>query len=408
MNGAKNIFFQAKADGVNKVSLCFLHPVKGIRQLDVPTAEFNDDNALRRTLSSVDLTDFGPVSQSFLVPEFDTYRTIWTPDNNNQNAVVFCDVANEKKATFCPRILLKENLENLRNNGFGDLMLGLEYEYIQYPKSSFMAVIMNIIHLCATTGDYIEMMLTNYLASVDGKKQFSEFVVSTREELARCLELSGVGVARQYQEWFYQPEIATKKKNALETCDDFFIVKKIFQDYCTKHKIPTTFIPHLNHELLTTGMHFNMSLEKSGTNLFTFNNIQLCDNFEKAIADSSCGLRFLACTKDSSLKRIRRRGSFSPGHKEGFFDKESRVEWKDPDALIDSPHLLASAISCVTLRRMRGNFVMPDPLVLWKSKQERITHKKSAQSFMDDENIQASFVSAPQLPQYLVDERLNR
>jgi glutamine synthetase len=193
-------------------------------------------------------------SDMFLRPDINSFAIFpWKPEVGKV-ARLICDVYNPDGTPFegDPRYVLTKVLKKAETMGYDTFNVGPECEFFLFLKN----------------GDGSPTTITH-----DNASYFDLGPVDLGENARRdmCLALQEMGFEIEQSHHEVAPgqhEIDFKYNDALTTADAILTFKLVVKTIAHKHGLHATFMPKPIFGINGSGMHINMSLFKSGINVF--------------------------------------------------------------------------------------------------------------------------------------------
>lgn len=195
----------------------------------------------------------GDESDMFLCPDPDTFEILsWRPQSGKV-ARLICDVmtTDGMPLSYDPRVILKRTLEEARREGIL-CNVGPECEFFLFQTDDEGRP------TTESTEDagYLDL----------GQSDLGENV---RRDMVFALEDMNFDIEASYHEKGPgQHEIDFKYNNALRAADHIVTFKLAVKNIAKKHGLIATFMPKPMQNVMGSGMHINISLDRYGKNLF--------------------------------------------------------------------------------------------------------------------------------------------
>ncbi|MBE3642616.1 type I glutamate--ammonia ligase [Bacillus anthracis] len=270
----EDIFRLAKEENVKYIRLQFTDLLGVIKNVEIPVSQLTKalDNKMMFDGSSIEGFVRIEESDMYLYPDLDTWVIFpWTAEKGKV-ARLICDIYNADGTPFegDPRNNLKRVLKEMEALGFSDFNLGPEPEFFLFKVDEKGNPTLEL----NDNGGYFD------LAPMDLGENCRRDIVLELEEMGFEIEASHHEVAPG------QHEIDFKYANAIRSCDDIQTFKLVVKTIARKHGLHATFMPKPLYGVNGSGMHCNLSLFKSGENVFFDQNgdLQLSDDARHFIA----------------------------------------------------------------------------------------------------------------------------
>jgi len=193
-------------------------------------------------------------SDMYLHPDVDTFVIFpWRPQTGKV-ARLICDVYNPDGTPFegDPRNVLKRAVKKAVDMGFDTLNVGPECEFFMFLTDSEG----NPTTITHDNGGYFDL----------GPVDLGE---NARRDMCLALEEMGFEIEASHHEVAPgQHEIDFKYADALTTADAILTFKLVVKTIAQRHGLHATFMPKPLFGINGSGMHTNVSLFKSGKNVF--------------------------------------------------------------------------------------------------------------------------------------------
>ncbi|MFD0771208.1 type I glutamate--ammonia ligase [Bacillus sp. CGMCC 1.60114] len=270
----EDIFRLAKEENVKYIRLQFTDLLGSIKNVEIPVSQLTKalDNKMMFDGSSIEGFVRIEESDMYLYPDLDTWVVFpWTAEKGKV-ARLICDIYNADGTPFDgdPRNNLKRMLKEMEELGFTDFNLGPEPEFFLFKVDEKGNPTLEL----NDNGGYFD------LAPMDLGENCRRDIVLELEEMGFEIEASHHEVAPG------QHEIDFKYASAIKACDDIQTFKLVVKTIARKHGLHATFMPKPLFGVNGSGMHCNLSLFKSGENVFYDQNgdLQLSDDARHFIA----------------------------------------------------------------------------------------------------------------------------
>ncbi len=357
------------------VSICNIKQIKYIRLqftdlkgmlkiITIPSYRLNDilEGNITFDSSSVCLLTSENDTNLYLMPDINTFLILnYIEDINNKTARFICDIYkyNEqlnKKVPYshCSRIILKNTLQKLKEEGIDKINIGFEMEFFIFKTKNNKP----ILEL------YDNNSYCDFLTDINYKKCINEILYQLKQHSFNIETFHHEASPSQY-------EINFKYSDALTSCDNVMTFKMIVKEIALKYKFYISFMPKPIYGINGSGMHLNVSLEDfEGINVFDNKNenntpSSECDKFINGILTHAKGLTLITNPIVNSYKRLQK-GYEAPCYiSYSLYDRSSmiripnvgsntRIEIRTPDGS-SNPYLCSSVVLISGLDGIKGN-----------------------------------------------------
>lgn len=354
------------------ISICNIKQIKYIRLqftdlkgmlkiITIPSYRLNEilEGNITFDSSSVCLLTSESDTNLYLVPDINTFLILnYIEDINNKTARFICDIykyneqLNKKEPySHCPRIILKNTLKKLKEEGINKINIGFEMEFFIFKTKNNKP----ILEL------YDNNSYCDLPADINYKKCINEILYQLKQHSFNIETFHHEASPSQY-------EINFKYSDALTSCDNVMTLKMIVKDIALKYKLYISFMPKPIYGINGSGMHLNVSLiDFEGNNLFYYNNEfkTHLNKFISGILTHAKGITLITNPIVNSYKRLQK-GYEAPCYiSYSLYDRSSmiripnvgsntRIEIRTPDSS-SNPYLCSTVVLLSGLDGIKGN-----------------------------------------------------
>jgi glutamine synthetase len=325
----EDVLKMAKEGQVSYIRLQFTDMLGTIKAVEIPASKLEEAIDGKIMFDGSSIEGFVRIKEAdmYLRPDLDTWMIMYFEDSTyGRVGRLICDVYTPAGKPFPgdPRFILKKQVKNMNDHGFGALNIGFEPEFFLFKlDSNGEAIIQPNDH-----ASYFD------LAPLDG----AEFV---RRDI--CLELEKLGFIVQtahHEVAAGQNEINFRFADVVTACDNVQTFKQVVKVVARKHGYVASFMPKPIESVNGSGMHTNCSLaDMKGNDIFfdPKDPMQLslvCRKWMTGILTHARGLAALTNPTVNSYKRL------IPGYEAPCY-----VCWSDANrsALIRIPAIRGNA-----------------------------------------------------------------
>lgn len=250
-----DIVKMVEEEDVEFIRLQFTDIFGSLKNVAVTTSQLEKVLNNQCVFDGSSIESFASIGESdmYLHPELDTFVIFpWRPQSGKV-ARFICDIYKPDGTPFegSPRYILKKTIEEAEKLGY-ELKVGPECEFFLFDLGEDGEVKAQT----KESGGYFDV------SPLDSGE-------NARREMVLMLEQMGFTVESSFHEEANgQHEIDFKYSDAMSTADNIMTFKMAVRTIARRHGMHATFMPKPNSDKDGSGMHINLSIEKSGRNIF--------------------------------------------------------------------------------------------------------------------------------------------
>ncbi len=242
----QHVLEQAKADGVQFVSLQLTDVVGAIKNVTIPLHKLPEVLESGIWFDGSSIQGFTRIYESdmFMIPDVNTYRVLPWTEGDHRLARIICDAYTPDGEPFegDPRRVLRRQLQRAQAMGFG-FVTSSEPEFFLFRKGDGDA--RPVVHDVAGYFDFSPRDLAS----------------EVRQDIILALEAMGIEVERGHHEVATgQHEINFRYADALTSADTLMTFKYTVKAIAQAHDLFATFMPKPIAGINGSGMHTHQSL----------------------------------------------------------------------------------------------------------------------------------------------------
>lgn len=359
----QDIIELTEEEDVRFIRLQFTDMLGHIRNVAITVSKLEDALNNKCMFDGSAIKGFADVEASdlYLHPDLDTFTIFpWRP-HQGKVARLICDVytPDGEPLAYDSRQVLKRTIAEAEEMGY-TFNVGAECEFFLFKTSDDGKPIPEP-HDEATYFD---------IAPIDGGENCRRDICLTLEEMGYGVESSHHEIARG------QHEIVLKYSDALTMADRMMTFKMVTKTIAQRNGLHATFMPKPFEGEPGNGMHFTMSLEKDGKNVFYDDNDSknFSDVAYKFIAGILKYTPDIVCLTNPTVNSYKR---FIPGYEAPCYiswseknrsllvrvpcfkeEHEARVEYRSPDPTAN-PYLAIAACLKAGLKGIQEDVELP-------------------------------------------------
>ncbi|WP_010632763.1 type I glutamate--ammonia ligase [Sporolactobacillus vineae] len=252
----EDIISKVNEANVKFIRLQFTDLLGIIKNVEIPVSQLQKalDNKIMFDGSSIEGFVRIEESDMLLYPDYDSFVVFpWTAEKGKV-ARLICDIHKPDGTPFPgdPRIVLKTQLDKMKELGFTAFNIGPEPEFFLFKMDENGKPTMEL----NDKGGYFD------LAPIDLGENCRRDIVLELEDMGFEIEASHHEVAPG------QHEIDFKYADAVKTCDNIQTFKLVVKTIARQYNLHATFMPKPLYGVNGSGMHSNMSLFRGKENAF--------------------------------------------------------------------------------------------------------------------------------------------